>query len=408
VHERTRRHLQTIAHTTGTNPAPGIEQRPAPRSVWLTGQVCSRDQRRHRYLYASLAHPGKMLPSIARYLIATYTHPGDLVLDPMCGIGTTPVEAIHLARNAVGVEYEHRWAGLAEANLAHARDHGAIGQAQIVRGDARQLPHLLPDELLGTVALVVTSPPYGPSTHGHVREYAGRGGRVSKVNHRYGHDRANLAHSSHHQLATGFATILTGCVPLLQPGGVVAVTARPYRTRGELVDIPGMVAAAGHAAGLTLVDRCVALIAGIRDGKLVPRASFFQLHNIRLAHQNGDPQWLLQHELVHIFQATRTRHQSARNWSDPAVAPADYGLDGSTLSRVDRCRHQARPANAEPGSAAESWPHQGRAIERTADPCPPYPHPMLGFEQSPATGDRRPAGRATPPPTTWSDMAGWQ
>lgn len=74
--------------------------------------------------------------------------------------------------------------------------------------------------------------------------------------------------------------------------------------RGELVDIPGMVVAAGHAAGLTLIDRCVALIAAIRNGQLIPRASFFQLHNIRLAHQNGDPQWLLQHELVHIFQAT--------------------------------------------------------------------------------------------------------
>lgn len=143
----------------------------------------------------------------------------------------------------------------------------------------------------------------------------GRGGRVSKVNHRYGHDRANLAHSSHDQLTAGFTDILTGCVPLLRPGGIVAVTARPYRTRGELVDIPGMVVAAGHAAGLTLIDRCVALIAAVRNGQLVPRASFFQLHNIRLAHQAGDPQWLLQHELVHIFQATNKIGKS----SDPGT-----------------------------------------------------------------------------------------
>jgi tRNA G10 N-methylase Trm11 len=306
VHERTRRHLQAIAHSTHTG-QPNTEPEPQPRSVWLTGQVCSRDQRRRRYLHACLAHPGKMLPSIARYLIATYTHPGDLALDPMAGIGTTPVEAIHLARNAIGVEYEPRWAGLAEANLEHARNHGATGQAQIVRGDARRLPDLLPEQLRGTVALVVTSPPYGPSTHGHVREYAGRGGRVSKVNHSYSRDRHNLAHSGHDQLTAGFTTILTGCLPLLKPGGIVAVTARPYRTRGELVDIPGMVATAGHAAGLTLIDRCVALIAGIRNGQLIPRASFFQLHNTRLAHQAGDPQWLIQHELVYIFAAGSRR-----------------------------------------------------------------------------------------------------
>jgi hypothetical protein len=88
-----------------------------------------------------------------------------------------------------------------------------------------------------------------------------------------------------------------------------------------------MVAAAGHTAGLTLIDRCVALIAGIRNGQLIPRASFFQLHNIRLAHQNGDPQWLLQHELVHIFRVTsRLGHASeeitnAYYIAKPALAP---------------------------------------------------------------------------------------
>jgi hypothetical protein len=403
VHERTRRHLQTIAHTT----QPATEKPdPQPRSVWLTGKVCSRDQRRHRYLHSSLAHPGKMLPSIARYLIATYTHPSELVLDPMAGIGTTPVEAIHLARNAIGIEYEPRWARLAEANLAHARDHGATGQAQIVRGDARQLPHLLPDELCGAVALVVTSPPYGPSTHGHVREYAGRGGRVSKVNHRYGNDRANLAHSSHGQLAAGFTQILTGCVPLLRPGGVVAVTARPYRTRGELVDIPGMVVAAGYTAGLTLVDRCVALIAAIRNGQLIARASFFQLHNIRLAHQNGDPQWLLQHELVHIFQATNIRHRPARNRSGPAIPPAGRRLDSSTPPSVDRRPYQARRANPEPVAQLNPDP-PGQDIERTADPCPPYPRPEPRAEQQTTTGHQRHAGSVIPPPPAdSSDTAG--
>jgi DNA modification methylase len=29
-----------------------------------------------------------------------------VVLDPMCGIGTTLVEAVHLGRHAIGVEYE--------------------------------------------------------------------------------------------------------------------------------------------------------------------------------------------------------------------------------------------------------------------------------------------------------------
>jgi hypothetical protein len=61
-------------------------------------------------LPGSTAHPGKMLPALARQAIETYTDAGQLVIDPMCGIGTTLVEAVHLGRCAVGVELEPRWA----------------------------------------------------------------------------------------------------------------------------------------------------------------------------------------------------------------------------------------------------------------------------------------------------------
>ena len=272
-------------------------------SVWMTGQVCSREQRRGRYLPESLAHPGKMLPSIARYLISTYTDPGDWVCDPMAGIGTTLVEAVHLGRHGVGVEYEPRWARLAAANVRHARAQGATGRGEVITGDARQLPALLPVQLRGRISLVVTSPPYGASTHGHVRTPGPRRGKVRKVDHRYGADADNLAHVTHAELAEGFTRILTGAAAVLRPGGLVAVTARPYRHHGELIDSPGMVAAAGTGAGLHLWEECRALIAGVRDGRLVPRASFFQLKNIRDARAHGDPQWLVQHEDVLLFIA---------------------------------------------------------------------------------------------------------
>jgi tRNA G10 N-methylase Trm11 len=185
--------------------------------VWLTGQVCPRDQRRGRYLTASNAHPAKMYPATARKLITTYTRPGELVFDPMAGIGTTIIEAIHLSRTGLGVEYEPRWARLAAAGIDHAHTQGATGTGQVVAGDARQLPGLLParlrDRVCGRVALVVTSPPYGPSTHGNPREYAGPGGRVAVHDRTYGHnprdlDPGNLAHAEADQLADGFTRIL--------------------------------------------------------------------------------------------------------------------------------------------------------------------------------------------------------
>ena len=93
---------------------------PVPLAVWPVAQASAQYQRAGRYHPASSAHPAKMLPELARRIVAEYSRPGDLVLDPMCGSGTTLVEAALLGRRAVGLELEERWAALARANVAHA------------------------------------------------------------------------------------------------------------------------------------------------------------------------------------------------------------------------------------------------------------------------------------------------
>jgi modification methylase len=242
-----------------------------------------------------------MLPAIAATAIERYTRPGDLVLDPMCGIGTTLVEAMHLGRDAAGVEYESRWAQVAAANIARAR--GATGRAQVTCGDARSLPALLAS-CAGKAALVVTSPPYGRSVHGQVHATPrAAGGGVRKYDNRYSDDPANLASRGLDDLLAGFTTVLAGCAQLLAPGGTVVVTARPWRERGELVDLPGAVIAAGTAAGLIPAERCVALLAGLRGQRLVARPSFFQLDNVRKARARGEPWHLIVHEDVLVFTA---------------------------------------------------------------------------------------------------------
>ena len=90
---------------------------------------------------------------------------------------------------------------------------------------------------------------------------------------------------------------------LLRPGGTVVVTARPWRQHGELVDLPGAILAAGAAAGLIPAERCVALLAGLRGQRLIPRPSFFQLDNIRKARARGEPWHLIVHEDVLVFRA---------------------------------------------------------------------------------------------------------
>ena len=324
-------------------PGPGSSRpRPAPvpdppLSVWVTAQQDARTQRRGRYLPESMAHPAKMLPAIAATAITRYTQPGDLVADPMCGIGTTLVEAIHLGRDGLGVEFEDRWAQIAAANIAHARRGGAAGSGEVIRGDARQLPALLPPGMAGRAALVVTSPPYGPSLHGQVRaEQRHGGGGVEKYDNCYSHDPANLAHHGLDDLLAGFTAILAGCKTLLRPGGVAVVTARPWRQHGELVDLPAAVLAAGASAGLIPAARCVALLAGLRGGHLVARPSFFQLDNLRKGRRRGEPWHLIVHEDLLIFRAppspgtSRELADPRRELAGPALrsSQADPGVAG--------------------------------------------------------------------------------
>ncbi|MEU3767924.1 DNA methyltransferase [Amycolatopsis keratiniphila] len=283
----------------------GIDVGDLPLSVWATAQTSPASQRKGRYVPESTAHPAKMLPAVAAHAIRAYTRPGDLVFDPMAGSGTTLVEAIDAGRRAVGVEYEPHWVTVARANLELARERGHDHDAEVVHGDARQLPFLLPEKYQGRVALIVTSPPYGPSTHGQVVT-SGTGsqdGKVHKYHHRYGStlDRGNLANVGHHRLLAGFTRILTGCAAVLRPGGHIAITVRPWREHSELIDLPSQIVACGHAAGLAPVERCVALLARVADRELVARGSFFQRDFIRKQREQGLPLHLIAHEDVIVL-----------------------------------------------------------------------------------------------------------
>ena len=125
---------------------------------------------------------------------------------------------------------------------------------------------------------------------------------------------------------------------LLRPGGLAVVTARPWRQHGELVDLPAAVIAVGAAAGLVPVARCVALLAGLRGGKLIARPSFFQLDNLRRARAKGQPWHLIVHEDVLIF----------RNPPNPGSSAA------------------ARPQPAHEAGQRDAWPGPGRAGDLAA------------------------------------------
>ena len=52
------------------------------------------------------AFAAKFPPQLPRVFIESLTKPGDIVLDPMCGSGTTVVEASHLGRIGIGIDMD--------------------------------------------------------------------------------------------------------------------------------------------------------------------------------------------------------------------------------------------------------------------------------------------------------------
>jgi modification methylase len=271
-----------------------------------------------------------MLPEIARRAITAYSDPGDLVLDPMCGIATTLVEAAHLGRRAIGVELEPRWAALAIENIEHAQSQGASGQATVVQGDARHIGNTVLDDLVGEIPLILSSPPYANAMLGDPR--AGKGMERARASEgrpmsaadrrqaaqaqsscRYGDSTGSVAKLRYGQLdralppegetyLSAMEAIYAGLARMLKPGGHLVLVTKNLRAEGSLRNIAGDTVTLCQRSGLRFQQHIVAFLAALRDDELFPRPSYFQLTQVRHALARGERQHLVCHEDVLVFQ----------------------------------------------------------------------------------------------------------
>lgn len=131
------------AHVTANNPT---------KSSPLDAQLCARYQD-----FVDSRPPGAdedvhMIPAIVDHVIERCSPKGGLVFDPFAGFGTTLNRAVHLGRQAIGIE-------LLPERVAHIEQH--VPQARIIEGDARELLHLVQNIIEpSSVDLILTSPPY--------------------------------------------------------------------------------------------------------------------------------------------------------------------------------------------------------------------------------------------------------
>lgn len=247
-----------------------------PLSVWATGQHDIPTQLRDAGCVPGTdADAHHIPPAIAAHAIATYTHPGDLVLDPDCGTGTVLVAALRADRHALGLTSRAQWWTTARANITTAKRDGATRDGSVLHAGPQLLTDTRAAGLIGHVELILTAlrAPVTPSK--------------TAVDF----DRlADIAHRSE---------------PLLRTTGRLVVIARPRRhPDGSLVDTTTGIIHANAPAGLVLVERCIALTARLRDGRVMPRASLAELRAAK-ARTAGAPVALIAHHEVLVFQRAR-------------------------------------------------------------------------------------------------------
>jgi modification methylase len=279
-----------------------------PLAVWPCAQTTGFQQRRGRYVSQSIRHPGKMLPELARRIVLEYSQPGDLIVDPMCGVGTTLVEAATLDRRCIGIELEDRWVGVAQANLRNALTPRQRRLADARQGDARLLSKLLRG-LRGRVGLVVLSPPYACEA-GVIDKRAWLNGRrlCDSSTANYSRNPENLGHARGLAYRTAMVEVYEQCRTMLRPGGLLIAVTKNMRRGGRLLDLASITIDAARGAGFGYLQHNVALHAALRDGELVSRPSFWQLSQTQRARAAGLPLHLVAHEDVLVFIKDADHH----------------------------------------------------------------------------------------------------
>lgn len=86
-------------------------------NIWtyaIGGQNSSKDK-------DAFNHPAIFPEALARDHIISWSNPGDIVLDPMCGSGTTLKMAVEQGRQYIGIDISQEYVDLAEKRVAGAR-----------------------------------------------------------------------------------------------------------------------------------------------------------------------------------------------------------------------------------------------------------------------------------------------
>lgn len=267
------------------------------KNIWICEDGLPKTQRKGRYVEDTICHPSKNYPCVMRKAVELVSRKGETILDPMCGIGTTLVEAADIGRSAFGVEIEPRFAAIAAENALLATKRSGVKSGRVICGDSCKLSKLIHTQ----VDHIVMSPPFTCeliSKHHHGLKGSRPRGKKYLRNFSV---QGNIAHATPHgthssSYSPRMSEIYFECYRVLKSKGKMAIILRnPYR-KGDEEDLIGETITLCKQAGFQLKGRVVHVLPNITLWRLCQAKSdksripdYTETVLVFQKHETGDP-----------------------------------------------------------------------------------------------------------------------
>jgi DNA modification methylase len=186
-----------------------------------------------------LRHPAKFPESLAQEFIEFFTKEGQVVLDPMAGTGSALVAALRCGRHAYGVELNPGYARLARQVLAEERAalDGKVTElvAEVLPGDATDLPELLREGAAPPIDYLITSPPYWDMLRARGAQTQQARRSADELDVYYSDDPADLGNvAGYDDFIERLVGIYTNLQPCLRPRAYLTIIVKNVKKGGRI------------------------------------------------------------------------------------------------------------------------------------------------------------------------------
>ncbi len=186
-----------------------------------------------------LRHPAKFPETLAQEFIEFFTKAGQTVLDPMAGTGSALAAALRSGRHSYGIELNPGYAEIARQVVAEeraARGHTADPLiAEVITGNAADLPRFVEAFGIPPIDYVITSPPYWDMLHARGAETQKKRRGDEGLDVFYSDDPADLGNvHDYDEFLERLARIYEGLKLHLRPRAYLTIIVKNVKKGGQI------------------------------------------------------------------------------------------------------------------------------------------------------------------------------